>query len=307
MSEKKHLDFLIQNFQEKRPLRAGSLIITLYGDAIVPRGGTVWLGCLMKLLEPIGINERLVRTSVYRHTQESWLQAEKVGRRSYYSVTGSGLRRFERAFTQVYQLNNQQWEGSWCLIFLSQLENSKRRILREELEWMGFGPLTPNVMMHPWLKPADISPLLHEQDAFDDLIIMQSKPQELLTSRALRLQVKESWNIDHLASKYAQFIEQFRPLWLELAANNNLTNEECFIARTLLIHEYRKVLLRDPQLPDELLPVDWAGRNARQLCRNIYRAIYESADLWLDQNLENASGPLPSPNANFYQRFGGLK
>lgn len=91
MSAKNQLDILVSNFQKKRPLRAGSLIITIYGDAIVPRGGTVWLGSLMKLVEPMGISQRLVRTSVYRLVQESWLQTEKVGRCSYYSLTGPGL------------------------------------------------------------------------------------------------------------------------------------------------------------------------------------------------------------------------
>ncbi len=307
MLAKNQLDLLIHNFQNKRPLRAGSLIITLYGDAIVPRGGTVWLGSLMKLLEPMGISERLVRTSIFRLTKESWLQAEKVGRRSYYSLTGPGLRRFEQAFKQVYNVNNEQWAGSWCLVFMSQLDNAKRRTVREDLEWMGFGSLAPNVMAHPRLERTEVLSLLQEHDVLDDTIVMQSEPQELLTSRALRLQVKESWNLEHLASRYAKFINQFRPLWQELTNENNLTPEECLIARTLLIHEYRKVLLRDPQLPDELLPGDWEGRSARQLCRNIYRLIYDGAEQWLDSNLENASGPLASPNANFFQRFGGLK
>ncbi|MGA4495893.1 hypothetical protein ACPA0G_18185, partial [Vreelandella venusta] len=31
---------LIDGFQKRRPIRAGSLIITVYGDSIVPRGGT---------------------------------------------------------------------------------------------------------------------------------------------------------------------------------------------------------------------------------------------------------------------------
>lgn len=307
MTAKNQLDLLVHNFQQKRPLRAGSLIITLYGDAIVPRGGTVWLGSLMKLLEPMGISERLVRTSIFRLTKESWVQADKVGRRSYYSLTGPGLRRFEQAFKQVYNTNNEQWVGRWCLVFLSQLENNKRRIIKEELEWMGFGSLAPNVMAHPRLERAEILPLLQEHEVLDDTIVMQCEPQELLTSRALRLQVKESWNLEQLAKSYAKFINQFRPLWQELSVENTLTPEECFIVRTLLIHEYRKVLLRDPQLPDELLPGDWEGRSAKQLCRNLYRIIYQCAELWLDKNLENASGPLPSPNANFFQRFGGLK
>ena len=35
------LERLIERFQQRRPLRTGSLIITLFGDAIVPRGGAV--------------------------------------------------------------------------------------------------------------------------------------------------------------------------------------------------------------------------------------------------------------------------
>ena len=88
MSNLAPLNNLITRFQEQTPIRASSLIITLYGDAIEPHGGTVWLGSLINLLEPIGINERLIRTSIFRLTKEGWLKAEKVGRRSYYSLTG---------------------------------------------------------------------------------------------------------------------------------------------------------------------------------------------------------------------------
>ena len=48
------LDQLVTRFQQQTPIRASSLIITLYGDAIEPHGGTVWLGSLIQLLEPMG-------------------------------------------------------------------------------------------------------------------------------------------------------------------------------------------------------------------------------------------------------------
>ncbi len=73
-----------------------------------------------------------------------------------------------------------------------------------------------------------------------------------------------------------------------------------------MIHEYRKLLLRDPQLPDELLPGDWEGRAARQLCRNIYRLIQGPAEQWLEAAMETADGPLPAVSEGFYKRFGGL-
>src|ERR1700760_1992542 len=48
------------------PPRARSLIVTVWGDALAPHGGEVWLAGLIRLLAPFGINERLTRTSVFR-------------------------------------------------------------------------------------------------------------------------------------------------------------------------------------------------------------------------------------------------
>ena len=46
--------------------------------------------------------------------------------------------------------------------------------------------------------------------------------------------------------------------------------------RTLLIHEYRRVLLRDPRLPAALLPLDWPGAAAFALCRDFYRLTHRA-------------------------------
>lgn len=301
------LNQLITRFQEQTPIRASSLIITLYGDAIEPHGGTVWLGSLINLLEPIGINERLIRTSIFRLTKEDWLTAEKVGRRSYYSLTGTGRRRFEKAFKRVYSSSLPAWDGAWTLVMLSQLPADKRKQVREELEWQGFGAIAPTVLACPRGDRADLVTTLQDLDALDDSIIFDTHAQDVLASRAMRLQVRESWNIDELASHYSEFIRLFRPLWQVLREQDNLQPADCFLARILLIHEYRRLLLRDPQLPDELLPGDWEGRAARQLCRNIYRLIFAKAEEWLNSNLETADGPLPDVGESFYRRFGGLK
>ncbi len=301
------LDQLVTRFQQQTPIRASSLIITLYGDAIEPHGGTVWLGSLIQLLEPMGINERLIRTSIFRLTKEGWLSAEKVGRRSYYSLTGTGRRRFEKAFKRVYSSNVPAWDGAWSLVVLSQLPQDKRKQVREELEWQGFGAISPTVLANPRCDRVDLTATLQELDALEDSIVFETRSQDVLASKALRMQVRESWNIDELGTHYSEFIQLFRPLWQALREQENLQPADCFLARTLLIHEYRKLLLRDPQLPDELLPGDWEGRAARQLCRNIYRLIFARAEEWLNAALETADGPLPDAGENFYQRFGGLR
>ena len=178
-----HLELLIKRFQQQRPLRTGSLIITLFGDAIVPRGGTVWLGSLIELLAPMGVSQRLVRTSVFRLTREGWLMAEKVGRRSYYGLTGAGRRRFEKAFKRVYSGVQPAWDGAWTLVVLNQLSPDLRRDTRQELEWMGFGAFAPTVLAHPGVDRAELNASLQELGALDDAIIFQTDTHESFAAR----------------------------------------------------------------------------------------------------------------------------
>lgn len=306
MSAQVQLDILIQEFKKQRPLRAGSLIISLFGDAITPRSDNVWLGSLFQLLEPFGINERLVRTSVYRLVNENWLQADKQGRRSYYSLTASGSKRFESAFEHVYQMTTPHWQGSWCLVFLNQLENDKRKHIKEELHWLSFGSLGNDVMLHPRMNRLDIITLLEDLGVQQDVTVLQTESISEKSPKALYKQVNESWNLDNLAQSYRIFIETFNPLFQAVKESMDLSEEECHLARTLLIHEYRKIVLKDPQLPDPLLPTDWDGYKARKLCRGLYQTLQRQSEIWLDQNLENEAGQLPPVSFSFYQRFGGL-
>lgn len=301
------LDTLIDNFRNRRPIRAGSLIITLYGDAIANRGGTVWLGSVIKLLEPLGLNQRLVRTSVFRLSKENWLAAEQVGRRSYYSLTGPGIRRFKEAFKRVYAEQNAEWDGRWLMAILNQLSQDDRLKLRQELEWHGFGNLAPTVMLHPQMRKPEFQGILQEFDFQNEVIILEDLGEGSTPSRALRLQTRESWNLPKLSESYQNFLDKFRPIWNHLKDKGNPSPEQCFHIRLLLIHEYRRIILRDPELPEELLPGDWSGNAARQLCYNIYQRTWQGAEQHMDTILETAEGPLPPQNSKFYQRYGGLK
>jgi phenylacetic acid degradation operon negative regulatory protein len=57
---------LLTRFRRQRPLRGGSLIVTIFGDSIMPRGGAIALSSLIRLAVPFGLNERLVRTATAR-------------------------------------------------------------------------------------------------------------------------------------------------------------------------------------------------------------------------------------------------
>ncbi|MBT12535.1 MAG: phenylacetic acid degradation operon negative regulatory protein PaaX [Oceanospirillaceae bacterium] len=307
MSSSSSLNTLINQFREQRPIRAGSLIITIFGDSIVPRGGKVWLGSLINVLEPLGLNQRLVRTSVYRLSkEENWLQAEQLGRRAYYSLTPQGRKRFDQAFKRIYVPATREWDGRWCLAVLTQVPAEMRQQVREELQWQGFGAFGPTLVATPHCDPQEVRSTLQELGVLDATILFDTKECDESSSRALRAQSRECWNLDQISDSYQSFLEQFRPVWQEMSSADQLDPQECFIARTLLIHEYRKVLLRDPQLPAELLPSDWNGAAARQLCHNLYSLVCKRSQQYITRMMETADGPLPPPAPSFYKRFGGL-
>lgn len=295
---------LVDEFRSRPTLRAGSLITTVFGDAITPRGGTVWLGSLIRVMADFGISERLVRTSVFRLVKDGWLTSDQIGRRSYYSLTKVGRERFDQATNRIYGTPTPQWRGEWCLLLLSMLATDAKEKVRKEFGWLGFGPMSANVLAHPAPDMAELEVTLNRLGVTDSVVVMRGNTVK--SEHAMRELTRSCWNLDDIDARYQAFTERFRPLMRALSGTKGLTNQSAFLVRTLLIQEYRKVLLRDPQLPVELLPADWHGAAAYQLCRNLYRNVYAGADAYLDMSLESADGPLPPPTAAFMRRFGGL-
>jgi phenylacetic acid degradation operon negative regulatory protein len=122
----------------------------------------------------------------------------------------------------------------------------------------------------------------------------------------LKAWVPACWDLDAVAAEYAAFIARFSGVIEAFGASRPLDPEQCFVVRTLLIHDFRRVTLHDPQLPAELLPARWPAPAAYALCRDFYRLSYRHAERHLVATLEAESGQLPRAADYFYRRFGGL-
>ena len=295
---------LVTTFRSRPTMRAGSLITTVFGDSIAPRGGTVWLGSLIRAMDEFGISERLVRTSVFRLVKDGWLQSSQIGRRSFYSLSDEGRERFRAATHRIYGEPVTEWNGEWCLLLLSNLEAPRKESLRRECGWLGFGPLSANVLAHPAPDKADLETTLKRLDPAGDIVVMTART--VGSDSSMRELTRSAWNLDDIDTRYEEFVSTFRPIYAALTKSRKVSPRTAFVARTLLIQEYRKVLLRDPQLPQELLPAGWHGTAAYQLCRNLYQGLHAQADDYLSEVMETADGPLPPPSGNYLRRFGGL-
>ena len=295
---------LLARFRRQRPLRGGSLIVTIFGDSIMPRGGAVTLGSLIALAEPFGLNERLVRTAAARLAKEGWLQGHRAGKLSEYHLSNDGRERFAEATKRIYSEPDSAWSGRWTVIVLPPMRAAERKELKEELTWRGFGELSTNVFAHPELDsqslniPGRPAGLLSKVIVFDANLADDKAPQRL---------VSLGWDLEDLAQRYQRFVKRFERVLAALHELRGTDDRACFIVRTLLIHEYRRLHLRDPMLPARLLRADWPGARAAALCRDIYARVFAASELHLSRVAEQLEGPLPAPDAAVMQRFGGIQ
>jgi phenylacetic acid degradation operon negative regulatory protein len=307
MSLKQATENLVEQFRSRPTIRAGSLIVTVFGDAIAPRGGTVWIGSLIRVLADFGISERLVRTSVFRLVRDDWLEVDQVGRRSYYSLSGEGARKFELATIRIYGDPRQAWDGDWYLVLLADLDGEQKENIRKELGWIGFGAISSNILAHPSPDVGDLDATLKRFGIDREVVVMRGTTLGKKQDEAMRRLVHKSWQLDEIDQHYVEFVAQFRPLYRSVQKARSIDGRLAFQVRTLMIQSYRRILLRDPLLPAELLPAGWNGTPAYQLCRNLYRMIYRQADDFMSEEFETSEGPLPPPAPEFLTRFGGLE
>lgn len=296
---------LIDHFRQRTPLRSGSLIVTIFGDCIAPRGGSVWLGNLINILAPLGISGRVVRTAVYRLVQQGILNNEQVGRRSYYTLTDYGRQTFHEATHRIYASSQDSWDGIWYLLITTNLSSEQRITLRKDLEWLGFRGLGSDLLVHPRIDEATLGRHLQTFAYSDKIVHMRGQLPSPANDHVLDL-VSTTWQLPQLESAYQQFIALFEPVLAGVREAHRLPAADAFYLRMFLLHEYRKVLLRDPSLPAELLPADWHGHAAFELTKEIYQSVTPRSETFVDQTLENKEGRLPPADAQFFKRFGGL-
>jgi phenylacetic acid degradation operon negative regulatory protein len=87
-------------------------------------------------------------------------------------------------------------------------------------------------------------------------------------------------------------------------STDHVQNEKAFLLRLLLIHDYRRLLLRDPGLPLSLLPEGWPGQSARQVCAELYASLSVPCETYLGEHLQLADGRLTENQSMFKNRFG---
>ena len=287
------------------PPRVPSLIVTVFGDALVPHGGAAWLATLIRLLAAFGVNERAVRTGVFRVARDGWLAAEAAGRKSRYRVTAEGAERFARAFHRVYDSPFEPWGGEWEAVAAhgEGLGPAMRRHLRDELHWAGFAAFAPNLYLRPARFDGIAARIVESLGIARAVTGFLARESEASGLAGLASRAETVYALPSLAGDYRRFLARFSGVAEAFARGARPAPAQAFVVRTLLVHAYRRVRLRDPQLPRAVLPADWPGAAAYTLCRAVHLAAHPLAEEHLAATAALDGDALPPIPAVFGRRF----
>ncbi len=291
--------FLLQRMKEGN-ISSTALVLTFFCDVVTQHGGEIWLGSIIQTLLPLGINERLTRTSVFRLVQDGWLESRKQGRRSYYRLTQTGQNYYQRAAGRIYANNKPEWDGSWILLFTSMVGEEKRDALNRGLSWQGYGRLATGVYALPRNQRPMLDQLLADLGLNNTVVTMQAQTDD---ARGLQKLVLSRWKLDGLSERYEVFIEQYSQARKALTDSKPPGLHSMLLLRILLIHEYRKILLSDPELPATMLPANWQGDVAQSLSGEIYRQLATETTKWVSRELLSTHGHMLSDKNILKTRF----
>ncbi|MGF1510762.1 MAG: PaaX family transcriptional regulator C-terminal domain-containing protein [Myxococcota bacterium] len=288
------VDALVDELHQRR-LRVWSLVITYFGDAVTPRGGVAWLGALKSLMARLRIEEGTLGAAMSRLTADGWLERWREGRYSLYRLDQRGHEVFESAARRIYGVGGEpepEYTGSWRWLVWPDSEADRT----EALKAAGCGKIGQRVFLRPETTGSEGSSLETGAVAFS------GRPLDLDQWTAL---VHDAYGLSRVSEAYDDVSERFDPLLRALQQGPELEPVSAMAARTLLIHEFRRVVLKDPWLPSEVRPKAWAGDRARALVATLYRCLLSRSEAWLSAP-ERSPRPIPDPESRFYERFGGL-
>jgi phenylacetic acid degradation operon negative regulatory protein len=235
----------------------GSLLVTVLGELVLPAGGSALTSTFIDVLGRVGMEEKAVRQALMRAARDGWLESERTGRRTLWTLTPSTAKFLSEGAERIYGFTASQsdWDGRWLQLLARAPESDRRarHILRTRLTWAGFGSPAPGVWLTTHLdRAAEASRVLDEAGARDDAQLFVASHYGGAGLAAL---VRQAWDLEAIGAEYEAFIAEFAD-----------PSPEDRLARLVqLVHAWRRFPLLDPALPRELLPGDWSGTRAAAL------------------------------------------
>ena len=224
-------DAAIKALTEGQSLRVWSFIVTLFGDLARAPGAYLPGATLTALTGRVAIKPASMRVALHRLRKDGWLESQRAGRTSAYFLTEYGRRETLAATKRIYA-PNEHASDLWHLLVAP--PGGREALEARAPDGMN---LLPGIVlgMGPAPQVADCLALSGTLATLPDWV------RSAIVSSDLR-------------ADYASFEARLSKVTRLLP--DQISDLDRAVLRGLIVHGWRRLLLRHPDLPDDFLGPD---------------------------------------------------
>mgnify|MGYP000149917025 CR=1 FL=1 len=229
--------------------RVWSVIISLFGDLAQKPGDQISGGTLTQIITPMGIKPEAIRVALHRLRKDGWIESSRSGRASIHYLTEYGRNQCAAVTPRIYAREPASPQN-WHVLIAADAHG--QAALDEMLLLPGYIAVNRTTVLGTGPKPNK----LHDLMALDATNI--SLPHWLKTQL---FPTELSRSCSALLSSVNRIPDPMP----------KLTPEQTASLRTLIVHRWRRIVLRHPDLPSSFHPTEWPGDS----CRNKVFALLD--------------------------------
>jgi len=224
--------------------RVWSIIMSLFGDLAQQPGDRLTGSALSRIIMPVGIKPEAIRVALHRLRKDGWIDSARSGRASAHFLTDYGRARSAEVTPRFYT-RMPDTPTDWHLLIAE--DGPGQSALDEMLLTAEYFSLARNVALGAGPAPEVSGALMSfdvEARAVPDWVRARACPTDLAAS----------------CRSLCDALEQATAL---LPPEGEITPLQTATLRMLIVHRWRRVVLRMPDLPAAFFPPDWPGPDCR--------------------------------------------
>lgn len=238
---------LVMAIRGEQAPRVWSLLITVFGDLAQDEDARISGPVLGQLTERIGLKPEAVRVALHRLRKDGWLTSQRQGRSSDYFLTDWG-RAQSRAASPVIYGKTAPARQAWMILT---------------------DPGKP--MEEPGAHGVPVAPNM----------FLSSRPQTTASACCLALDPAmplPGWMTAKVCDARTTdasvaFLGQLTALDKGLDTGADLSDPQTAALRVLIVHGWRRIVLKAPDLPAFVFPPEWQGPACRDLVTNLLHRL----------------------------------
>ncbi|PSL18039.1 PaaX family transcriptional regulator C-terminal domain-containing protein [Shimia abyssi] len=229
----------IQRVADCGPIRVWSLVVTIMGDLCLSKDDYLPGRTLNQIVSRLGINNQALRVALHRLRRDGWIRSERDGRASNYFLSDQGHVMSNAVRTRIYRSE-----------FAPEIPLALA-VASPQMSSADFTCLLPDDAV---LLSSKTALIRQSTDGLDDVLTQpfsaRNLPDWVLAALAPTGLQRDLAALDNIVRKTLK------------SPNPTTIIDQCTL-RLIILHHWRRLCLRQPELGEHLLPSDWPGRPAR--------------------------------------------